>query len=234
VVRCKTVDLEVPATAEMVIEGLYLPEEVEHEGPFGEFTGYYSGASMRGVVQVTAVTTRRDPYYLATYEGKPPGNTHVLHSLAREPVWYEMLRRDACPTIKDINVTYAGSSCLHVIVSMKPLTHGHARNVGLELLRVPNIKHAVIVDDDIDVRDMTAVEWAIATRVQADRDVIILPGMGGMHLDPSQPHFPTGVTAKMIIDATAPLSGRLEGLITFPPEKIAAIDGRWAEFGLRP
>lgn len=232
VVKCKTVDLEVPAGAEMVIEGQYLPEEVAHEGPFGEFTGYYSGASMRGVVQITAVTMRRDAYFIATYEGKPPTNTHIIHSLAREPVWYAMLKRDACPTIKDINVTYGGSSCLHVIVSMKPLSHGHARNVGLELIRIPNIKHAVIVDTDIDVRDMNAVEWAIATRVQADRDVIIIPGLGGMHLDPSQPDFPHGVSGKMIIDATAPLKG-LEGLITFDADKVNEVDRRWSEYGFR-
>lgn len=230
-VKCKTVDLEVPAGAEMVIEGYYRAEVHEMEGPFGEFTGYYSGAAERGVVDVTAITHRRDPYFIATYEGKPPTNTHILHSLAREPVWYTMLKRDICPTIRDINVTYAGSSGLHVIVSMRPLNAGHARNVGLELIKVSTIKHVVIVDEDIDVRDPNAVEWAIATRVQADRDVIIIPNLSSMALDPSQPNFPSGIGAKMIVDATLPQRGG-DGLIEFRPEDLAAVDNRWSAYGL--
>ena len=231
VVKCKTVDLEVPAGAEMVIEGYYRADVHDMEGPFGEFTGYYSGAAERGVVDVTAITHRRDPIFVATYEGKPPTNTHILHSLAREPVWYTMLKRDICPTIRDINVTYGGSSGLHVIVSMKPLNAGHARNVGLELIKVSTIKHVVIVDDDIDVRDGTAVEWAIATRVQADRDVIVIPNLSSMALDPSQPNFPSGIGAKMIVDATLPQRGG-DGLIEFRAEDLAAVDGRWSEYGL--
>jgi 2,5-furandicarboxylate decarboxylase 1 len=229
-VKCKTVDLEVPANAEIVLEGHFLAHTKEMEGPFGEFTGYYSGAANRGVVRLTAITHRREPLFVSTYEGKPPTNTHVLHSLAREPAWYTMLKNDICPTIRDINVTYGGSSGLHVIVSMQPNREGHARNVGLELIKVSTVKHVVVVDPDVDVRDPVAVEWAIATRVQADRDVIIIPNLSGMALDPSQPHIPTGLGAKMIIDATLPI-GAASGLIEFDPERLEAVDRRWEEYG---
>jgi 2,5-furandicarboxylate decarboxylase 1 len=114
---------------------------------------------------------------------------------------------------------------------MKPLNAGHARNVGLELIKVSTIKHVVIVDDDIDVRNGTAVEWAIATRVQADRDVIVIPNLSSMALDPSQPNFPSGIGAKMIVDATLPQHGG-DGLIEFRAEDLAAVDGRWSEYGL--
>jgi 2,5-furandicarboxylate decarboxylase 1 len=200
------------------------------EGPFGEFTGYYSGAAPRGLIEVTAITRRRDALYLATYEGKPPTNTHVIHAAAREPVWYTQLKQDVCPTIRDINVTYAGCAALHVIVSMKQLKVGQARNVGLDLIKNATIKHVTIVDDDIDVRDPNAVEWAIATRVQADRDVIIIPNLAGMGLDPSQPSFPSGLGAKMIIDATLPMNGS-EALVVLPEEGLAAVRERWAQYG---
>jgi 2,5-furandicarboxylate decarboxylase 1 len=229
-VKCITVDLEVPAHAEIVLEGHYLAHTKQMEGPFGEFTGYYSGAAERGVIELTAITRRRDALFVATYEGKPPTNTHVLHSMAREPVWYTMLKRDICPTINDINVTYGGSSGLHVIVSMRTHREGHARNVGLELIKVSTIKHVVIVDEDIDVRDPVAVEWAIATRVQADRDIIIIPNLAGMPLDPSQPRIPTGLGAKMIVDATLPLGATSE-LVKFSPVDLEAVDRRWTEYG---
>jgi 2,5-furandicarboxylate decarboxylase 1 len=229
-VKCRTVDLEVPATAELVLEGYYLANTVEMEGPFGEFTGYYSGAAPRGLIELTAVTRRRDALYLATYEGKPPTNTHVIHAAAREPVWYTQLKQDVCPTIRDINVTYAGCAALHVIVSMKQLKVGQARNVGLDLIKNATIKHVIVVDDDIDVRDPNAVEWAIATRVQADRDVIVIPDLAGMGLDPSQPKFPSGLSAKMIIDATLPMDGS-EALIALPAEGLAAVRERWTQYG---
>src|SRR4029079_7432471 len=123
------------------------------EGPFGEFTGYYSGTSPKTIIEVKALTHRRNPVYLGTYEGKPPTNTHVIHAAAREPLFFSEVRRSVCPTVKDLVVTEAGSASLHVVVSIKQLRAGQARNVGYELIKWSQVKHVVVVDDDIDVRD---------------------------------------------------------------------------------
>jgi len=229
-VKCRTVDLEVPATAEIVLEGHWLANVREMEGPFGEFTGYYSGAAERGVIELSCISHRRNPLYLATYEGRPPTNTHILHAAAREPVWYSRIKREVCPTIKDLCVTYPGCAAMHVVVSIRQQHPGQARNVAISLLQSHSIKHVIVVDEDIDVRDSSAVEWAIATRVQADHDVIILREMVGMDLDPSQPKFPSGVGAKMAIDATIPF-GAAERLVQFSKDQVEYVRKRWSAYG---
>jgi 2,5-furandicarboxylate decarboxylase 1 len=231
-VKCKTVDLEVPATAEIVLEGEVLPEARELEGPFGEFTGYYSAAAPRGVLRVKALTRRTDPIYVGTYEGKPPVNTHVLQAVAREPIFFADIRRSVCPTVKDVVVTEAGCASLHVVVSIKQLRAGQARNVGCELIKSNLVKHVVVVDDDIDVRDPGAVEWAIATRVQGARDILIAPKMAGMVLDPSQYDFPSGLGDKIVVDATRSF-GHHEELIEFPADLDAAVEAKWGRYGFR-
>jgi UbiD family decarboxylase len=232
-VKCKTVDLEVPATAEIVLEGEVLPNVREMEGPFGEFTGYYSAAAPRGVMRVKAMTRRTNPIYLGTYEGKPPVNTHVLQAVAREPIFFADVRRSVCPTVKDLVVTEAGCASLHVIVSIKQLRAGQARNVGFELIKSNLVKHVVVVDEDIDVRDPAAVEWAIATRVQGAKDILVAPRTAGMPLDPSQYDFPSGLGDKVIVDATRSF-GHHEELIEFPPELEAAVAEKWGRYGFAP
>ncbi|MDA8189191.1 MAG: UbiD family decarboxylase [Dehalococcoidales bacterium] len=231
-VKCETVDLEVPAGAEIVLEGRVLPGVREAEGPFGEFQGYYSGASMRQVVEFTAITHRRDPIYLATYEGRPPTNTHVLQAIAREPRYFTQIRDYVCPTVKDVYVTLGGAACYHVWVSIHQQAAGQAKNVALELLKSHLVKHVIVVDDDIDVRDPLQMEWVLATRVQADRDVLILPGMASQHLDPSQPAHPSGLGCKMAIDATIPY-GHDYDKVEFSPDLVERVRANWGAYGLR-
>ncbi|MBI2368707.1 MAG: UbiD family decarboxylase [Deltaproteobacteria bacterium] len=232
-VRCQTVDLEVPASAEIVLEGRILPGVRETEGPFGEWHGYYSGAGPRPVLEFTGVTHRKDPLYLTTYEGLPVyGPTNVMQAVAREPVWYEYIRSYSCPTIRDICFTPGGCSGLHVVVSIRKRVEGQAKNVIADVLRSHSVKHVVVVDDDIDPRDTRQVEWAIATRVQADQDVIIMPGAAGLKIDPSQPHFPSGVGAKMGIDATRPLEREFPEIVDVPEAMRQQVEARWAEYGL--
>ena len=203
VVKCETVDLEVPAMAEIVLEGRIVPFAREAEGPFGKWHGYYTGEAPRPVLEFTCMTHRKSPLYLTTYEGLPIyGPTNVLQAVAREPVWFEYIRSYSCPTIKDFHFSPGGCAGLQAVVSMSKQVEGQAKNVIADVLRSHAVKHVVVVDEDIDARDMSQVEWAIATRVQADRDLIIIPGAAGLKIDPSQPDFPTGVGAKMGIDAT--------------------------------
>jgi 2,5-furandicarboxylate decarboxylase 1 len=227
------VDIEVPSHAEIVLEGRVLPKVREEEGPFGEWTGYMSGRAPRPVVEFTCLTHRKDPIYEVTYEGFPVwGPTNVMQAVAREPEWLKRIRSHTCPTVKDVHFTFGGCAGLHVVVSIKKQVEGQGKNVLLDLLRSNQTKLAIVVDDDIDARDLHQVEWAIATRFQADRDLIVVSGAAGMKLDPSQPNFPDGVGAKMGIDATRKLNAEFPPMNRIPEEVMARIKREWKSYGI--
>lgn len=196
VVKCKTVDVEVPASAEIVIEGRVPLGVREEEGPFGEFTGYYTPASPKPVVEVTAITHRRKPVYQAVLCGLPTTETHLIGQLLREAAF-----------LRDLKAQFPGVKAVHrptvktLFVSLHQRSAQEARNVLAALLGMRDVKVAVVVDDDIDVFNMGQVLWAVATRSQPDDDVVVLRGMMSTGLDPS---CGGGVTAKMGIDATRP------------------------------
>src|SRR3990172_3876985 len=232
-VKCETVDIEVPAHAEIVLEGRVLPNVREDEGPFGEWTGYMSGRAPRPVIEFTCLTHRRDPIYEVTYEGYPIwGPTNVMQAVAREPEWFKRISSHTCPTVRDVHFTFGGCAGLHVVVSIKKQAEGQGKNVLMDLLRSNQTKLAIVVDDDIDVRDLHQVEWAIATRFQADHDLIVVSGAAGMKLDPSQPNFPDGVGAKMGIDATPKLNARFPSANRIPEEVMARIKRDWKSYGI--
>ncbi len=232
-VKCETVDIEVPAHAEIVLEGHVLPGEREDEGPFGEWTGYMSGRAPRPVIEFTCITHRRDPIYQVAYEGYPIwGPTNVMQAVGREPEWFKRISSHTCPTVKDVHFTYGGCAGLHAVVSIKKQVEGQAKNVLLDLLRSNQTKLAIVVDDDIDARDLSQVEWAIATRFQADQDLIVVSGAAGMKLDPSQPNFPDGVGAKMGIDATRKLGKEFPAQNRIPREIMDRIEKDWKSYGI--
>jgi 2,5-furandicarboxylate decarboxylase 1 len=206
-VRACTLDLEVPAHAEIVIEGRTLPGEYCADGPFGEYPGTYSAVKQAPVVEVTAITMRRGAIYQNALTGMPMTENHWM----MQPAATAMVYREAykiSPEVKAVHVTPGGATRHHVIVSIKKRHDAEARNLILALLAAPlGAKHVVVVDEDIDVFNALQVEWAINTRVQPDRDVLIIPNLHSPTLDPSAPAERT--TAKMGIDATAPL-GKLE------------------------
>ncbi|HXV09674.1 MAG TPA: UbiD family decarboxylase [Burkholderiales bacterium] len=198
---CETMDLPCLADAEIVLEAEILPTGWTHpEGRFGEFTRLMGGLHWNPVVKVKAITMRRDPIYYALH--MPWENTWLA-----APTRYTAIRRalrSAGVQVKDINVTLGGCGFWHAIVSIRKQA-GEGKNALLAALTAQDIKHVVVVDDDIDVFDPMDVEWAIATRVQGDRDVIIVPGARAKPLDPSLPVTPPGVVptgAKVGIDAT--------------------------------
>lgn len=198
---CETIDLPCIADSEIVLEGEILPIGwTEPEGRFGEFTRLMGGLHWNPVVRINAVTMRRDAIYYALH--MPWENTWLM-----APTRYAAIRsalKAASVQVKDINVTLGGCGFWHAIVSIKKQA-GESKNALLAALSVMNMKHVVVVDDDIDVFNPTDVEWAIATRVQGDRDVIVIPGGRAKPLDPSLPVTPPGVVptgAKVGIDAT--------------------------------
>jgi len=198
---CETIDLPCIADAEIVLEAEILPTGwVYPEGRFGEFTRLMGGLHWNPLVKVKAVAMRRDAIYYALH--MPWENTWLA-----APTRYQAIRRalqTAGVQVKDINVTLGGCAFWHAVISIRKQA-GEGKNALLAALCVMDLKHVVVVDDDIDVFDATDVEWAIATRVQADRDVIIIPGARAKPLDPSLPVTPPGVVptgAKVGIDAT--------------------------------
>ena len=198
---CETVDVPYIADSEIVLEAEILPTGwTWPEGRFGEFTRLMGGLHWNPLVKIKAVSHRKDAIYYALH--MPWENTWLA-----APTRYAAIRqalRTAGVNVKDINVTLGGCAFWHAVISIKKQP-GEAKNAILAALSVMDLKHVVIVDDDIDVFNPMDVEWAIATRVQADRDVLIVTNSRGKPLDPSLTPTPPGVvptTAKMGIDAT--------------------------------
>jgi len=190
----------VPAEAEIVIEGRILPEVREPEGPFGEFPRYYGPRSDKPVVEVTAITHRRRPIF---QDIVPAGYEHLLlGAIPREASLLRGLRR-SFPTVRAVHMTPGGSCRFHAVIAIEQGQEGQAKNVILATLANNfDIKHVWVVDTDVDVFDAEAMEWAVATRFQADRDLLVVGGAQGSRLDPSSVD---GVSAKMGFDCTVPL-----------------------------
>ena len=199
--QCETIDLPCIADAEIVLEAEILPTGWTHpEGRFGEFTRLMGGLHWNPLVRIKAITRRKDAVYYALH--MPWENTWLA-----APTRYTSIRRamkSAGIDVKDINVTLGGCGFWHAIISIKKQA-GEGKNALLAALTAQDIKHVVVVDDDIDVHNAMDVEWAIATRVQGDKDVIVIPGARAKPLDPSLAVTPPGVVptgAKVGIDAT--------------------------------
>lgn len=202
--KCDTIDVEVPAHAEVVIEGVTIPGERVSDGPYGEYPGTYSESKQSPVVKVTAITMRANPIYQTALTGFPVTENHTLIECANAALVYRTVAT-ITPEIKDVSVTAGGTFRHHAVVSIRKRHEAEARNVILALLATgAGFKRVVVVDEDIDVHDPVDVEWAINTRVQPDKDVIIVPNLMCSTLDPSVPASRT--TAGWGVDATMPLT----------------------------
>jgi len=200
VVKCITNELRVPAEAEIVIEGRVLPKVRELEGPFGEFPQYYSEPAKRHVIEVTAVTQRKDAIFHTIVGG---GLEHLLlGGIPREATLLAHLRR-SFPNVQDVHLAPGGVCRYHLYVKIAKRQEGEAKNVMMGAFAGHyDVKQVIVVDEDVDIHNPTEVEWAVATRFQADRDLVIVPESQGSRLDPSTRN---GVGAKMGMDATKPL-----------------------------
>jgi len=202
IAKCLGSDILVPAEAEFVLEGRFLPGVREPEGPFGEFPQYYGSRDLRPVIVVDRVTHRVDPIFHTINGG---GLEHLLlGGIPREATLLAHLRR-SFPSVRDVHLPPGGTCRYHLYVQMRKAYEGEAKNVILGAFAGHyDVKHVIVVDEDVDIHDPQEVEWAVATRVQADRDIVIIPGAHGSRLDPSADN---GVGAKMGIDAPIPLGG---------------------------
>jgi 2,5-furandicarboxylate decarboxylase 1 len=201
VVKCLTSEIRVPAEAEIVIEGRFLPGVREPEGPFGEFPQTYGTRSNREVMEIVAVTHRKDAIFHTMVGG---GLEHLLlGAIPKEATLLTHLRRNF-PNVLDVHLSPGGTMRFHLYVKMKKTQEGQGKNVILGAFAGSfDLKHVIVVDDDVNIHNPTEVEWAVATRFQADRDLVIVPESQGSKLDPSNRD---GVGAKMGLDATKPLA----------------------------
>jgi 2,5-furandicarboxylate decarboxylase 1 len=200
VVKCLSSDVRVPANAEIVIEGRLLAGVREPEGPFGEFPKYYSPRESREVIEVDCVTHRNNPIYHTIV---PAEMEHLLlGGIPREATLLLHLQR-SFPRVTDVHLAVGGVCRYHLYVQMKKHNEGEPKNVIMGAFGGHyDLKQVVVVDEDVDVHDPTQVEWAVATRFQPDRDLVVISGAQGSILDPSTDG---GIGAKWGLDATRPL-----------------------------
>ena len=218
VAPCLTADLHVPATAEIVIEGEILPGVREPEGPFGEFTGYFSRRSTEHVFEAKAITMRERPWFQSIGSGRAGDHITTL-GLIREAEILNAVSR-VIPNVAGVHVPLSGTSSFTAYVSITQVRPGEAKHVIPIVLGVDHyLKLVIVVDDDIDVFDESEVMWAVATRMQADRDLVVIAGSLGAMLDPSADD--RGVTAKLGIDATRPFGQPFAQKLVMAPDRMA-------------
>lgn len=200
VVKCIGSDIRVPANAEIVIEGRIRANTRAPEGPFGEFPQYYGERAERHVITVDRITHRHDPLFHTIVGG---ALEHLLlGAIPREATILDTIRR-TFPSVKDVHLALGGVGRYHLYVQMRARHRGEAKNVIMACFAAHyDVKHVIVVDEDVDIHDPRSVEWAVATRFQADRDLVIVSGAQGSKLDPSTDD---GYGAKMGMDATVPI-----------------------------
>ena len=236
IVKCLSHDLNVPARAEIVLEGFIYPGETALEGPFGDHTGYYNERERFPVFTIERMTTRRDPLYHSTYTGKPPDEPAVL-GMALNEVFVPLLQKQF-PEIVDFYLPPEGCSYRLAVVSMKKQYAGHAKRVMFGiwsfLRQFMYTKFIIVTDDDVNVRDWKEVIWALTTRVDPQRDTLIADHTPIDYLDFASPV--AGLGSKMGIDATNKWpgeTGRLWGTpIAMDEATRRRVDALWDELGL--
>ena len=206
VVKCSGSEIRVPAHAEIVIEGRVLANVRELEGPFGEFPRTYSPAGQHHVIAVDRVTHRKNPIFHTII---PAELEHLmLGAIPREATILGLLQR-SFPNVLDAHLARGGTCRYHLYVKLKKRRESEAKNVIMAAFGAHfDVKQVIVVDDDVDVHNPTEVEWAVATRFQADRDLLVVSGAQGSPLDPSTTLTGRldGTSAKMGLDATRPIT----------------------------
>lgn len=216
-VKAETIDLEVPADAEIVIETEYTGE-MDDEGPYNEFTGYQSEKRKAPIWRVTAITTRRSPIMHMAFAGKPPNENIAFWRELEDIVALDLLRR-RFPLVTGVTRPAELARDFWGIVQIDPGKRrpGIVRNLLLAMTYLmPRLKYLVAVDDDIDIYRIHDVFWAISTRVDPGRDVFVVPETGAGPIDPSSYEF--GITSKLFIDATR--KAHFRGVVSMPPKEV--------------
>jgi 4-hydroxy-3-polyprenylbenzoate decarboxylase len=232
-----SVPLSVPADAEIVIEGWVSPRETAPEGPYGDHTGYYNSVEHFPVVRVTAITSRADPIYVSTYTGRPPDEPSVIGEAFNELAL--PIIRQQMPEIVNLYLPPAACSYRLAVVSIAKRYPGQARRVMMGLWgMLPQFSYTkgiVVVDDDIDVRSGADVLWAVSTRADPARDLVLLDRTPIDYLDFASPQ--SGLGGKLGIDATTKIGSETARewgrSLQMSPEIVTRIDEMWSRLGLK-
>ncbi|MBI4465415.1 MAG: UbiD family decarboxylase [Acidobacteria bacterium] len=256
VVRCETNDLLVPAGAEIVIEGYVDPDPKTYamEGPFGEYTGHTSDIpAPRPLIQVECITYRDDPILRGTQEGTLPGSYNensMMSSIQRAAIAWNILEQQGVPGVTNVHV-HPVTNGTNICVAINKRYEGHAKQVAAALwgsgAALYRYKHVIVVDDDIDISDYEQLDWAIAYRVNAGKDdIVVFPSSFGSPIDPSTPlaerdvpKLGAGIWNRVLVDATRTWmydprpewDGRFPPTVHPAPEDEALVDRRWSEYG---
>jgi UbiD family decarboxylase len=239
-VKCETVDLEVPAAAEIVIEGEVDTESLESEGPFGEYTGYISEAQPRPVFRAKCITHRKNPIVLGLISQFPPSESSLIkRHLLEESMRKHLSRNLNIPGIADVHAIEAGGCTAILWISVKKMYTGHVDQLVFGVLGYMGMsyyKWIVVTDDDVDIRDPFMRDWILCWRVRPDKDMRFVVDTASVEVDPSSmpPGFdPENVRGtKVIIDATKKWA---YPEVSLPPrEDLERAVSRWTEYGLPP
>lgn len=236
VTQCISNDLQVPASAEFVLEGYIDPEEVAPEGPYGDHTGYYNEVDTFPVFTVTHITHRKDPIYHSTYTGRPPDEPAIL-GVALNEVFVPLIQKQF-PEIVDFYLPPEGCSYRMAVVTMKKQYPGHAKRVMLGvwsfLRQFMYTKFVIVCDDDVDARNWEDVMWAITTRMDPSRDTVLIDNTPIDYLDFASPV--SGLGSKMGLDATNKWQGETDrewGIPIVMDEAIKSrVDEIWDELNI--
>lgn len=238
-VPCETVPLEVPATAEIVLEGEIPANAREMEGPFGEYTGYMGPAGMQPYFIIKCMTYRNHPLYQAFISQRPPSESSCIRAVGREWPLLKHLRNVLNLPVKDVRLKEAGGSGAYVVVSLKKQFEGQVKQAmyGVWSLRNGFGKFTVVVDDDIDIWDDFSIDWALSWRVRPDKDVYIEKDIQAVGLDPAMapPDIPQHdrirlVGSRVAIDATR--KHRYPAVSLPPHEHLHRVASNWEEYGI--
>ncbi len=235
-VKCKSIDLQVPASAEIVLEGHIHPGEEALEGPFGDHTGYYNEQERFPVFTIDCITHRNDPIYHSTYTGRPPDEPAIL-GLALNEVFVPLLQKQF-PEITDFYLPPEGCSYRMACVSMKKQYPGHAKRVMFGvwsfLRQFMYTKFVIVTDDDVNVRDWKDVVWAMTTRMDPARDITLVENTPIDYLDFASPV--SGLGSKIGLDATNKWKGETTREwgrpISMDAATKARVDAMWHQLGI--
>ena len=237
-VKCKTIDVEVPARAEIVLEGHIPPEVREPEGPFGEYSGYMGGPYESVIFEIDCITHRKDAISQAFLSQMPPSESSLIRATLEESHIFKHLAQDLrIPGIEDVHLPESGGSYAICWVKIKQSYPGQAQQVlSAAWTHHPSLaKWIVVTDEDVDIRDPFQREWALAWRVQPHRDMFTIPNTAPVLQDPSAGHRDEDIwekrSSKILIDATKPWLDFPD--VSLPPQKFLdrAAD-QWEKYGL--
>ncbi|MBI3079559.1 MAG: UbiD family decarboxylase [Deltaproteobacteria bacterium] len=239
-VRCLTVDLEVPATAEIVAEGGIPCGGREPEGPFGEYGGYMGTGGNHPFIEITCVTHRRNPIYQAFLSQMPPSESSCIKGLGREMVIHRHLKDNLGIPVRDVYLPESGGATGILLISIKKQNRFQPLKAIMGAWSLHDVfgKLTIVVDDDINIRDPFEVEWALSFRMQPAEDVYVVRNTDPLTLDPSQPPVEGGkgsagqqASSKVAIDATR--KHPYPPLAVPPREHLARVDAQWERYGIR-